>query len=218
MKNINKKKNNTTTILIILLSVILLSSVLAVFFEGESKKTINVYVAYYIMSQEYPASSVKTDENITLYNFLGSLMKSIELTQEGDVKCLGQYCNNFLQDTAWTVFLNGYPETDLAKILAEGDYITLYFGRALTFGNITVSLNVLGSEQNSQVLIREDMTINDLLSNTGYDAVFNNNTLNCLFSLCSNINNSWTVLKNNQTVINYNSTLSIGDSLTINYN
>ncbi|VVB75164.1 Uncharacterised protein [Candidatus Tiddalikarchaeum anstoanum] len=210
------KKNNTTTIiLIILLAIMLLSSVLSVFVQKETKPTMKLQVGYYINGQTYPAQEVKTDINNTLYGLLTSL-GTVELTQEGNVKCFGQYCNNFLPPAvSWTIFVNNYPQTDLTRTLKENDYVTLYFGHTLNFGNVTLTLNIEGYNETNSVLIVDNTILGDMMDN--YNGTFMNNTLNCLFELCNNENNTWTIMKNNEIVNNYNTTLRIGDALIFKY-
>lgn len=212
MKKKKKFGGLSKIVVAVLFSVLLLSSVLSVFLNKKiPTKTINVYMRYTILGQHYNATQESAEANSSLYNFL-SQFAGISFEQDGSMKCIGSYCGSFLNNLAWTIFLNNYPNPDMNTILQEDDYVSLNYGAPMSFGNVTIGFNINNISNSNEVMIQIGMTINDILDN--YEAVIENGTLTCIMDMCGN----WTTKLNNESIIDYDVELSKYDELIFNYN
>ena len=208
-----KEKKNVSIIVTIGLIVLLTGSVLSLFTFEKPAEKINVNYQIVLLSNPYPAQSAETAQNTTIYDFLTNLGASFE--DDGDVKCVNNYCNNFMAKYYWQAFLNNAQLDDFTKELENDDNLVLYYGEMINFYNITLDLDINGMIENANITVQEGLTINDLLSS--YNSTFENNTLNCLFGFCNNANNTWSVLLNNESVNDYSTPFMEGDVLGLKY-
>ncbi|MBN1923293.1 MAG: hypothetical protein JW791_00860 [Nanoarchaeota archaeon] len=212
----NQEGKKYSKFILIGLSIILLSSVFTIFTFDEPVQNMKVNVQYVILGQQYSPSEEELVVNSTLYNLLINNIGAV-LEQDGDINRIGNIQNSFSAKTYWQVLLNNELLQDYNIVLQEQDKVILYYGDLLEFFNITISVDMLGLKENNSLKVQKSLTIMQLLN--GYQSlVFENNTINCLFDLCSNENNTWIVKINNETVNNYSRMLSEADILSFSYN
>ena len=213
---VQDNKKRWSTIGSIILVVIFFGGYLGLFIKPNN--SVNEITVGYNIFYNNEMSQIEYNniaKDISLGNFLYNVVPGISFESDYDLKTVNNIGNDFLNDKYWQILINEIPTKDLNHILKDDEIILLYYGEILNIFNISVNLNMSGIFQNDNVLINGDTTLMNLLDS--YQVNFTNQTINCLFGVCNENNNTWDILINNISTNNFNITFNKNDNLFFNY-
>jgi len=151
--------------------------------------TVKAYLSIVGLDQEY-YQEFSLPVGANLYYLLYST-GFVSFQSDYSVKCVSQYCNDYLSANYWQVFLNN-DDVGMDYLINGSEVFVLYYGKRINLINVSLSLNVKGFSENATIRLPDTMNLLALLNS--YNATFSNGSIECLFGECGN----WTALINNE--------------------
>jgi len=157
--------------------------------SGNDSDNLKAYLSIVGLGQDY-YQEYSVPKGANLYYLLQNT-GFINFQSDYSVKCVGSYCNDYVNANYWQVFLGG-SDVGMDYVINGSEQFTLYYGKRINFVNISLTLNASGFLDNSSFKVPGTLTLLGLLES--YNSTFINGSLSCLFGLCGN----WTVLINDE--------------------